>query len=727
MSTIGGAMKFSRRVQRALLATIVFVLTLALVQLAPSGGYGIPAFGQVPTPTPGAPTIQFINPSAGTSLEVSNKDDGSGDKTIHLVAWVSAIPENPVVEFKYKSNQSGSQEIPIGDGVAQVGPGDTFETNWTLGTAGPEGPDEPGTTITRGTSGVVKVILSSGSTEVSRDEETIRINEQTPPACPPPGPNNTACEDEAQANNVEMTYPTNGGPFGHYQPTTDQGPVNSLIDVTSSAETVNINAYYTLSRPGTEPSWKQCKAGTGAVNETRANTLDGIKCEYDPNDNPTRVTAVAVRATDAHTSAPGVVESVNVDGADAHRVEPYLQDPESIVLLPPTQEFESGKCAPVITARVMDQANPPRKVGDVNVDVHAMGPSDALSFDDAGGTYSTTNKAPENHPSESAVACEQATPGFSGAQGDHESAAEDDIKHIESLDDTNDAGEWKFALFSPDEGGTQFSVWADEDGNDRRCSEEAVENGSIGWDTSAPGPTDFAPEESSCPKPAPSGSPPPSATPTSSPSSSPSAIPSPGQRTLTLAAETTEATAGDTIKLSGQLFAPNNPTCVDNEFISITQRPHGARSAEPLTTASTDASGRYTAEITVRSSADYQAAAPAHDTCGEAFSSPVSSLVKVAISIRASNRTPTRGKFFNIVVRVAPNHRGTQVALFRKIFGRWIKDEVKKLNNSSRAVFKVSATFKRQSFRAKWRSQDEEHVGNTSAPIKVRPRKKARS
>ena len=705
---------------------MVFILVLGMLELVVFAQPGSRAFGQTaPTPTPGGPSIQFLNPSSGTSLELSTKPDPTA--TFHLVAWVNALPPSPSVEFKYKSSQAGAEETTIPGSVTQVGE-DTFELTWDLAGAGPEGPDDVGPTgITRGTSGTLKAVLSSGGTEVARDEETVRINQQTPPACPPPDTaNNRACEDEAQGNTVELTYPVNGGGLGYYIPNPGQGPVNSVFDVTSSEGTGNVQSFYTVSRPGTEPQWRPCKRGTSSASETRAESADGIRCEYDAADNASRVTAVAVRATDTHMSLTGT-EASNIDAADAHRSLPYDQDASKVLLLPAAQEAETGRCSPVITARVVDQAQPPRKIADINVDVHAAGPSDGLSFDDSNGTYSSTNKAPENHPSESAVDCETATnPPFSESQSDHEIPNASDIKHIESLTDTSDAGEWTFALYSPDVGDTQFSVWADEDGNDKYCSNEAFGHGSTGWDTDAPTPVGLPGEESVCPRPLPSGSVP-TPTPASSPSGTPTFSPTPQeQRTLTLAVKESEATAGGTITLGGQLFASGGINCIDNEFIQITRRDQGTRSAEPLTTAQTNTNGRFEVDVTVNKSADYQATAPSHDLCAEAFSSPVSTRVHVRISIRANDVTPVRFDTIKISVSVRPNHRGTKVVLQRRVFGRWIRLDAKKLAANSVAIFKVEAGFRVHNFRAIWNTQDDDHESNTSERLHVETHKRKR-
>lgn len=694
---------------------VALVLVLNLPQFVPLLGSGSRAFGQA---SPGDSTIQFLNPSAGTSLELSTKEDGTGP-TFHLVAWVDRLPESPAVEFRYKPGQSGAQEISIGMGTL-VG-ADTYEFDWDLATAGPEGPDDVAAgTITRGTSGTLTAVLTSGGLGISRDQETIRINQESPPPCPPPGAqNNRACEDEAQGNTVELTYPVNGGSVGYYEPNAGQGPVNSILDVASSEGTGNVQAFYTLSRPGSEPQWKPCKNGTGDANESKAASSNGVRCEYAASDDPSRVSAVAARATDTHTSTLGT-EANNIDAGDAHRSLPYAQDAQVLQLSPPTQDVDAGKCSPVITAQVLDQADPRRKIADVNVDVHAAGPLDRLSFDDSSGIYSSPNKPPERHPTEQAIDCETATnPPFSERQGNHELPDGNDQKHIESQSDTDDAGEWKFALHSGDAGGTQFVVWADEDGNDRLCSAEPQAAGAIGWSSAAPTPAGSPPEDTVCSDPTPTPWPT-TPTPTTSPSVTPSPFPD-EPRTVTLAADDENPTAGGRIGLAGQLFSPHDVSCADNESIQITRRWHGKRSEELLTTVLTDPHGRFELTTRVSDNADLWAFAPAHDDCGEALSSRLSIEVRGRVSIRAADTTPARYSFVKIRLSVQPDHPRTRVVLQRRVFGTWLRVAARELDRRSVGVFDLYTGYKRQTLRARW-GGDRDHGANVSRVLVIETR-----
>ena len=681
-----------------LIAVLCFIVALAALQASAFLVDGAPAFGQgSPTPTSRF-RIQFINPTENTSNEVSNEPGGT-DSLYHIVAWVNEVPPSPKVEFKL-FNEDANREDPVGEGTL-VGT-DAYEFKW------------PVTGVADGTY-ELRAILFSSNAEVSRDTEEIVVNntpeaEQFPPR--PPG-----VADESQSEAVEITYPPNGGGMGWFRPNPGNGPRNTVMDATSSAATEAIDAFYTTSPPGNEPAWQDCNED----DEAKDDSADGIRCTIRDQDNPAAITAVALVAKDTDEALPTL--DPDFDVADAHRAFPYEQDANTVEITPvqhqKNQTPDGFPCSDVITATVKDQAG--RKIADINVDVHAAGPTDRLSFDDSGDN-THENKPPENHAAEGNVDCESDPPGNGDSQqGDHEIAGPGDTKHIESVDDTTDGGTFTFQLHSQDAGGTQFTVWADEDSNDRLCSAEAQADGSVGWNVGAPGVSGVADEESFCPRPGPTGSPSPTPTQTrtASPTGTRSPSPSEDQRTVTLAASRAKTTAGRRIRLAGQLFSPSNESCVDDEFIRITRRVHGTRNPRELVTTRTNEQGRYQLDIRAKKSADYQAVAPSHDSCAEAFSSPATVQVRVKIKIRASDKTPERGTRFKITVTVTPKHGGTRVVLQRKKGRRFVKVDAAKLKGK-KAVFRVQANFKKRRFRASWRGQDDDHESNKTAPMRIK-------
>ncbi len=122
----------SRTKARTVLATTVgIILTLAVTEgLAFLVSDERSALAQgAPTRTSIGPSIEFLNPSKSTSLEVSNKFDV--DNLYHLNAYVGDVPSQPFVEFELQ-RQDGTK-ILIGDGVRRGD--DTFDFFWNLNSA----------------------------------------------------------------------------------------------------------------------------------------------------------------------------------------------------------------------------------------------------------------------------------------------------------------------------------------------------------------------------------------------------------------------------------------------------------------------------------------------------------------------------------------------------------------------------------------------------------------
>jgi len=489
----------ARRASARIALGIVVTVMTVLVTFA-GGPIGAISFAQQQT-TAGA-TIQFMNPDNDTSSEVTAINDGT-DEAYHLVAWVSSVPANPRVEFKYQ--RSGEQEQLIGTGT-QTAIADTFDRKWLKSEMPADG------TYT------LRVLLFSGSTLVAQDSQTININNTAPPSPPTSG-------DTDVPSAVEIVYPVNGGNVGFF---TSGGATAAQIDVTTSPDADVVTVYYTTSSPGSDPVYQEC-GGPEDVDDAE----DGIPCVLQGSDTPEQVRGIAAVAADENE-----VGLADPDSADAHRANGYTQDPFSLILTPRTQQVNlSGTsttfpCSDFIIAKVFDQFG--RRVVGANVDVHAAGPSDRLAYDDPGTTNddSSPHKAPDQnaHTTEPEANCEGTTPtSFNSAslQGDHEVGGGSDIKHIESTGGTAENGEFRFRMASGASGVTQISAWADEDGNDVFCSAEPNDEAAIGWGQAPGSATGLPAEQTSCPRPTTpaTGTQSPSASPTS-PSPSPSS-PSP--------------------------------------------------------------------------------------------------------------------------------------------------------------------------------------------------------
>lgn len=709
-----GAAARQRRAARAILGFFV-VVAIGIFGLPGSPlGFMSSAQQQSPTPTgtptttarptatataspgPTGPQIQFVNPSLHSFI-VSGKNDGT-DTTYHLVAWVSEVPNNPLVEFKFQA--SGSNEFSIGT-AQRVGTTDTWELNWNL--ADVEDGDY-----------VLKAILYNNDVEISRDEEDIVVNQDDDPLDP-------------QAETVNITYPVNAGLFGMFQPAPNVFPLG-VVDVTvsganpqpsASQGTNHVRAFYTVSAPGTEPQWKTC--GT----ETRAASADGVRCSLQSGDAVTAVTAIAAVANDAPPQ--GGFQAPFTDSGDAHRVSPYVQAPTSIALTPSSQNRGTGACSEPITATVLDQNR--RKVAAVNTDIHARGPTDNLLFDDS-GDQSSAHKVPDKAHGSTELAWNCEGSGLNGSQAQHEVvAAEPDIKHIESTTGTTDAGTFFFKLYSPDAGNTDVAAFADTDDDDLWCSAEGSGEGTISWSTTAPttGPS---------PTPTPTPSPSPTGSPTGSPSPSPPANGTGGlspettncpqgpgdgpNREITLDVSDNRVPAGERVTFSGEIIS-EEAGCRDDEVVEIRRRVHGTFSFENFATTATEPDGTYEVTARVDESANYQAVAPAHDTCDETSSEAVTVRVRVVISIRVNDRTPEAGSTVVFRGRVTPNHEGSRVVLQRKRGDRWVKVEIDELNRRSRYRIAIDPGVKTRVYRVRWRSVDDDHESGRSKKVKVNP------
>ena len=310
--------------QRKLARTILIGIVLAVVTfvLFASGPNFALSFAQQQETR-----VEFINPS-GTNFseEISARPDGT-DSSYHLVAWVNQLPANATVEFRYLDPDS-DQQVTIGSGT-QSAQADTFHVEWTPPASLP---DEGDFTL--------YAILFSGTTEVDRDtEDDVVLNNGDPDPSDPTDPT----EDRGQT--VNIVYPAVGSSWGVFQPR-DRATAG-VINVTMSAGVTFVRGVYTVSLPGSEPTWVNC--GT----ETRANAANGVRCTLSAQHDMSQVTAVGAIANDTQDDPlPGFSYSAAQDDAgDAHRVAPYYQSPTTVVLDQSSQSNAAvGNCSSLFTA-----------------------------------------------------------------------------------------------------------------------------------------------------------------------------------------------------------------------------------------------------------------------------------------------------------------------------------------------------------------------------------------
>ena len=414
-----------------------------------------------PSVAQAAPRVELLNPSDySTNKVVSMKKDA--DETYHLVAWVAEVPSNPLVEFEISnlSPLGGNPDTVTG---TRVGTTDTWEAEYTIA---------PGTTD--GSQYRIEAILYTGFTGPGSGTEVARSNENQVTTI-----NNSDVPPPPQSNTVEIAYPTDGGGFGFFQP--KEKPGAGVVSGFASMGTRQVRVLYTVTAPGSDPEWKACGSGPVAADFSWR-----VRCTLDAADAFAAVRAVAAVANS--TPSPGPAQAPGDESGDAHRVFPYAQIPTDIKFDESQIRADPNKCQK-FTFEVDDQQSIP--IAGINVDVHAKGPSDQLKFaemtENAQAVNSPFQAPDQGHTGKEPTAkCTQTDPDNS--QAEHNVAGAPDIKHIESKNGTNNAGQFIGVLRSSDTGGTQISAWADADDDDSQGVTEATGSAQIGWGEAPPPP-----------------------------------------------------------------------------------------------------------------------------------------------------------------------------------------------------------------------------------------------
>jgi hypothetical protein len=512
-----------------LMATLSDGLLSALAQpgptASPTGSRNVsasPRQSPAAEPSPTGPTIQLVNPSKYSSPEiVSDLQDDDG--TYHVVAWVGNHPANATVRFTFQRTDAtpAPNEGTICDPATRVSPSsDTYECDWDLDNV-PDGDYE------------LRAILSTPGatpgteTEVDRDTENVVV--------------------DRTAETVEIEYPVNGGSLGVYDPPSDQH-AGFVLDVeTSDDAPPDVQVSYSLSPPGTEPSWKNCQEQTTVFFSDGTRRIGCVMHTEDPETAEiTAVAAVPMRAATAPippganctpdvlsgaTNCPG--DPGGPESGDAHRVDSYVQRPATVELPPPSTNrpnMQGNFTCQVLTSIVEDQAG--RQIWRMNMDVHAQGPGDEVRFGRIAGRTNAF-RAPDQggHQTENTDTCannpaEAANP----AQGRHTNVSGNDPKHIESVNErfegSDTSGRFTFAVRSPSREGTStVTAWAEHDDNDDRQTAEAFDTTTVEFTRQSPSPSE-SPSQSTSPSQSQSPSQSPSATATATTTQSPSTSPS---------------------------------------------------------------------------------------------------------------------------------------------------------------------------------------------------------
>ncbi len=392
-------------------------------------------------PALGAPSIAFLNPSGYSGSPPTISDVTDQDGFVHLVAWSKETPMSALVEFELQ---------PTGQNAATFTGVRITDDTWEAFASIPDSYSDSSsyTLIARLYSGT-----PGDADEVAHAEMTVEVNQsQVPPPI---------------AETVEMSYPDNGGKLGFYRPVGKRP--SAVLDYAASVDTGQVRAFYTLTRPGSDPAWKVCgksipdDAGFGKV-----------RCPLQAGDSRNDVTAVAVVSN--KTSPPNAPNPALDDTGDAHRINPYLQKPTSLQVANEPQV--AATICSFFNATVTDQFD--RPIAAANIDVHAKGPTDRLRFMSQPAQTSPFQPPNTDHGSkEDAKRCSDNS-NFR-RQGVHNDSDGPDAKHIESIKGTSNKGEFLFGLRSPANGSTQLVIWVDVNNDDDRDNGEILRKPEFDW------------------------------------------------------------------------------------------------------------------------------------------------------------------------------------------------------------------------------------------------------
>lgn len=542
----------------------------------------------IPAAADAPPQIELLNPSdfdgnPGTLPVVSDKGLGT-DGAYRLVAWVRNAPPDALVEFEVR--RTGQKPITLGTAVPASE--DTFDLGWNISP-----------TLGDGQYTIRALLYGNTGTlieQVDSDDQAITLLHGSP----------TADRAGPAAEALDITYPTGEGAWGLNKPSDDAA--RGVIDVAPSEGTTFVRVFYTTTAPGGEPAWQEC--GDQGVSAAE----DGVKCELSASDAVAAVTAVAAVANHTPDALANDADARADDAGDARRVVPYVQEPTMISLTPSAQRIDPGptgrfSCSSEVNARVTDQLE--RPITDVNVDIHATGPSDQLSFD-TNLLLSGTQPPDRGHVvSEPGFDCLLGSDAenVAGDQAEHNIPGAPDRKHVESDGDgTDDGGIFAVTLLADQAGRTELVAWVDVQDNDQVDPQDPICAAAVGWgqDVSTP----FVSDPGAA-RVCPGAQPPPAAV----------ASPEPlAQRVVGLTASRDAVSRGDRIKLFGTVTGDTR--CVAGQSIGLLRRdPRNGRRFRPFgMTTATSADGTYSFRITVNRSFDYMAVAHKTDGCARAES-----------------------------------------------------------------------------------------------------------
>ncbi len=141
----------------------------------------------------------------------------------------------------------------------------------------------------------------------------------------------------------------------------------------------------------------------------------------------------------------------------------------------------------------------------------------------------------------------------------------------------------------------------------------------------------------------------------------PSALGAPPAQTLTMSAGATTVKFGGTVTLSGKLAGGK----IDGKKVTVHQDPFPVGAFENAGSATTNATGDWSLPVNPFANTRYQARS------GKADSPTLDVMVRPAISLKLSDRTPRRGQLVRFSGTLCPEHDGAAIALQRRTASGW--------------------------------------------------------
>jgi len=183
----------------------------------------------------------------------------------------------------------------------------------------------------------------------------------------------------------------------------------------------------------------------------------------------------------------------------------------------------------------------------------------------------------------------------------------------------------------------------------------------------------------------------------------------PEPKNLTIGASASTVRYGGSVTLSGKLTGANN----GGRSVTIEQDPFPIDSFSNAGTATTSATGEWNSLQKPTANTRYRARS------GNADSKTVDVMVRPAIRLRVSDRTPAAGTRVRFYGRLCPEHDGVAIALQRRSGKRWLtlrKPVLKDIAGSTCSSYSKRLRVRRDGlYRARFLGDADHVAGNSRA------------